>query len=156
MTALELRIIAYAIAALVLLGGSGFIGYRITANHYERVIALDKAAQDQAVQAAQRKAISDLEAQQAATQRAETQYATLKNQYDDLGSRLADSVRTYAQLRGGIVSATSTAAAAADAAAQGAERTSQLASLVRQTVDAVTSDSAQCAGLQTWARSLSQ
>lgn len=154
MTALEIRLIAYAIAAIVLLGGAGFIGYRVTANHYETLIARDRAAQDKALQDAKDQFIAAQQAQQSATRESEQKYVDLKNQYDALGSHLADSVRQYATLRSGIVSATSTAATAADAASQSAQRTSELASLVRQAVDAIADDSAQCAALQQWAGSL--
>lgn len=154
MTPLEIRLIAYAIAAIALLGGSGFISYRVTANHYEALIARDRQAQDKALQDAQQSVIAAQQAQQSATQASEKKYVDLKNQYDALGSHLADSVRQYATLRSGIVSATSTAATAADAAAQSAERTSELAILVRQAVDAIADDSAQCAALQQWAGSL--
>ena len=51
MTALELRLIAYALAALALIAGVSRVTYGITANHYEAVIAKDHAANDAAVQA---------------------------------------------------------------------------------------------------------
>lgn len=154
MTPLEIRLIAYAIAALGLLTGSGLIVYRITSNHYEALIARDRQAQDKALQDAQQNVIAAQQAQQNATRESEQKYVDLKNQYDALGSHLADSVRQYAALRGGIVSSTSTAATAADAASQSAQRVGELAVLVRQAVDAISDDTAQCAALQQWAGSL--
>lgn len=152
MNPLELRLIAYAIVTLFLLGGAGWAGHRLTALHYEAIISRNQIAQDQAVLAQQTKALAVLQVQQAATQAAEKQYADLKSTSDGLSQRLADSVSNYAALHRGIMSATSAATAAADAASQGAKRDSELAGLVRQATEACQGDAAELTALQTWAR----
>ena len=156
MTALEIRLIAYAISALVLLGGSGFIGYRVTANHYEALIARDRDAQDKALQGAKDQVIAVQQAQQSAIQASEQKYVDLKNSYDALSADLARSVQQYSQIHSGIVSATSSTAALADATRQSAQRTGELTELVRQAASACASDSAQLTALQTWASALSR
>lgn len=152
MNALELRLIAYGLAALVLLGGSGYVGHKLTANHYERVLQAEHAAQEKAVLVEQQKTIAAQAAQQAAAQAAEKQYADLQSHVDDLSQRLAGSVSDYTKLRSGLVSATATSATLADAAREGAERNSQLAELVRQATSACESDAAQLTALQLWAK----
>ena len=151
MTPLEVRIIAYSIAAILFATGNIWIGYHFTAQHYEAIAARDALARDQAIQTQQEKAIAALTAQQAATAAAEKQYADLKTTADDLSQRLADSVSGYASLRRGILSATATAAGAVDAAAEGARRDQELAGLVRQATEACLGDAAQLNAFQTWA-----
>ncbi len=46
MTALEIRIIAYALLALSLIGTAAYITHRLDANHYETIIAKSDAAQE--------------------------------------------------------------------------------------------------------------
>lgn len=154
MTALELRLIGYGLAALLLVGLIGGGGYKLASHHYERLMQADRAAQQQAVLVEQQKTIAAQAAQQAATQAAEKQYADLQAHADDLASRLSSSVSDYAKLRGSLVSASATSAALADAARQGAERNSELASLVRQATESCEGDAAELTALQTWARGL--
>jgi hypothetical protein len=134
-----------------MLSGAAWTAYKLTSMHYESIIAADQHAQDVALQASQDKAIADLKTQQAATQAAEKQYADLKTTYDGLSGKLADGVRAYAELRRGLVSATSTAAALADAASQGASRDSELAKLSGQAAQSCLDDAAALTGLQAWA-----
>src|SRR5579859_5820342 len=136
MTLLELRLIAYGILFLGIVGASAWGSYVITSHHYERVMQAERLAQDAALQTHQAKAIADLQAQQAATTAAEKQFETLKAISDGLSQRLADSVSNYASLRGSVLSTATSAAALANAARQGAQRDSQLAGLVRQAVAA--------------------
>lgn len=77
MTALEIRLIAYAVLGLIVLGGAAWGGHKLTAMHYEALIARDKAAQDQALQSAQQRVIAAQQAQQAAEQKAETDHENL-------------------------------------------------------------------------------
>lgn len=154
MTALELRLIAYGLAALLLLGGAGWLGYHFTAAHYERVIASDKAAQSVALQDAQQRVIAAQAAQAQATQQAEQKYADLKTSYDALSNDLAHSLQQYAQIHSGIVSATAGTAALADAARESASRTEELARLSGLAAQACLDDSASLTGLQIWAAAL--
>src|SRR6185437_16733560 len=57
-TALELRIIAYGALALALMAFGGWSGYRLTANHYQALIAADRSAPSQALADAQAKTIA--------------------------------------------------------------------------------------------------
>jgi hypothetical protein len=52
MTALELRLIVYAILALGVIGGSVWVGAHFTAQHYQILIAKDHAAEAQLAAAA--------------------------------------------------------------------------------------------------------
>jgi hypothetical protein len=155
-TALELRIIAYALLALVLLGGSAWVGHRLTAIHYESLLAAEKAAQAAALQDAQRNTIAAQQAQAEALQQAEKQYADLKVDYDSLGGRLADSVRQYAALRSVILSQAGNAAPKPDAVPQGASGDSRLATLSGHAATACLEDAAELTALQSWARAVSE
>lgn len=77
MTALEIRLLGYALLGLLVIGGSGWIGHKLTRMHYEALIARDRDAQDQALQTAQRNVIAAQQAQAAAEQRAEQDHETL-------------------------------------------------------------------------------
>lgn len=77
MTALEIRLIAYAILGLILMGGSAWAGHKLTAMHYEALIARDKAAQDEALQSAQQRVIAAQQAQAAAENKAEKDHEVL-------------------------------------------------------------------------------
>lgn len=155
MNPLEVRLIAYGILALLIITSSGYAGHKLTAMHYQAVIAEDKAAQDRALQEAQRDVIAAQQVQAAAIQASEKKYEDLKGSYDAISSQLADSVRAYAGLRGGVMSATSSAASAADAASRSAQSASELAGLVQQASNACLNDSARLTALQLWAESLS-
>jgi len=155
-TALEIRLVAYAVLALGLLGSAAYVGHWLTARHYESLIAADRASQDKALQDAQKLVIEVQEAQQEAVQAAEKKYADLKINYAALSDNLARSVQPYSQIHSGLVSATASTAAVADAARASTQRTSELAELVRQTVVACSSDSAELTALQVWANSLSR
>lgn len=151
MTALEIRLIAYALGFLAIVGVTAWSVHTLDAHHYERLEAADKLAQAAAFQAQQQKTIDDLKAQQAATQAAEKQLETLKAATDGTSRQLSDSVRAYAELRRGLLSATSTAATLADATSKGAQRDSELANLVQQATAGCLNDAAALTALQTWA-----
>ena len=155
MSPLEIRLIAYGLLAIILMGSSGYAGHKLTAMHYQAIIAEDKHAQDIALQEAQRDVIAAQQAQATAVQASEKKYEDLKGSYDAISTQLADSVRAYAGLRSGVMSATSTAASAADAASRSAQSASELAGLVQQASTACLNDSARLTALQTWAQSLS-
>lgn len=155
MTALEIRLIAYALTALILLGGAGWLGYHFTAAHYERVIALRDAAEAKALDESRQQVIAAQQAQAEAIQKGETRYADLKTQYDSLSGNLANSVRQYASLRGLIVSSAPGTSPKPDAAGPSAASLDGLAELVRRATAACANDSAELTGLQTWAGSLS-
>ncbi len=154
MTALEIRLIVYAVLAFMLLGMAGYLGYHFTAAHYERVIALRDAAESRALQDAQSKVIAVQKAQEEATQKAETKYATLKNSYDALSNDLASSVQQYASLHRLIVSRPADTPTKPNAAGSSSSSIDSLTELVRQATAACTSDSAELTALQTWAGSL--
>lgn len=75
--ALEIRLIAYGLLALILLGSSAWAGHKLTAMHYEALIARDKAAQDEALQSAQQRVIVAQQAQAAAENKAEKDHEVL-------------------------------------------------------------------------------
>lgn len=152
MTALEIRLILYSLAGLLLIGGSVWLGYHFTREYYVDQIERTQAAQAQALSQAQQAVIAAQNTQQAASQAAEKQYADLSKANGDLSNRLASSLQNYTQLRGGIVSATSTAAAAVNAASEGTRRNTELVGLVRQATDACLGDAAQLTALETWAK----
>lgn len=77
MTALEIRLIGYALLLLAIVSGSAWAGYKLTAIHYEGAIARDKAAQNEALQSAQQNVIIAQRAQAAAEQQAEKDHAIL-------------------------------------------------------------------------------
>lgn len=77
MTALEIRLIAYAILGFILMGGSAWAGHKLTAMHYEALIARDKSAQDEALQSAQQRVIAAQQAQAAAETKAEKDHEVL-------------------------------------------------------------------------------
>lgn len=147
MNALELRAIIAVVLALL----SGWGGYTLASHHYERLEAQAQVSRDQVAQAQQQKTIADLKSQQAATAAAEQKYVDLQAATNGLSDQLARSVQNYSDLRRGLVSATSTAAAAADAAREGADRDRELAGLVQQATAACLSDSTALTALQTWA-----
>ncbi len=93
MTALEIRLIAYALLALILLGGAGWVGHRLTARHYEALIAANKAAQDEALQEAQRDVIAAQAAQAQALQRAEKDHEALVESDTTARNAVLGSVR---------------------------------------------------------------
>lgn len=154
MTALELRLISYGLAALLLLCGSAWLGCHFTAAHYERVIASDKAYQALALQDAQQKVIAAQQAQQSATQKAEQQYADLKTSYDALSNALADSVRQYTALSGRNLPAASGSPAQPDASSQGTGGDTELANTAGQAAQACLDDAAHLAALEAWISAL--
>jgi septal ring factor EnvC (AmiA/AmiB activator) len=152
MTALEIRLLAYLGAGIAYTALIVWATVTLTNHHWERVTAADRLAQAAQVQAQQQKTIDDLKAQQAATAAAEQKYAELKANTAGLSDQLSRSVSEYSALRRGLVSATSSTAALADAARAGAQRDSELAGLVRQATEACQGDAAQLTALQIWAR----
>src|SRR6185437_9194081 len=58
-----------------LMAFGGWSGYRLTANHYQALIAADRDAQDKALSQAQAATITAQQAQATASQQAEQQYA---------------------------------------------------------------------------------
>lgn len=77
MTALEVKLIAYALLALILFGGSAWVGAHFTAKHYQAVIAANTAAQTQALLQAQQRVIDAQNAQKAAETAAENAHALM-------------------------------------------------------------------------------
>lgn len=156
MTALEVRILAYGLVVLSLMAFGGWSGYRLTRNHYEAVIAADRAAQDKALAQAQAATIAAQQAQAAATQASEKQYAALKASYDGLGARLADSVREYASLHRLILSEGSGPSAEPHAAGTGAGGDSSLAALSGRAASACLQDAAELTALQSWTQAIGE
>ena len=156
MTALELRLIAYGLGALLIIGTVGTGGYKLAAHHYQALMAADKAAQEEALHEADQRVIAAQQAQAAASDAAEKQYENLKADSDALGHRLTDSLREYAALRGLIVSEASHPAGSADAAGQGTQGNPGIADLSGQAASACLEDAAKLTSLQTWAKAISQ
>jgi len=77
MTALEIRLIAYAVLTLGLLGSAAYVSHKLTAMHYQAVLDADRAAQDKALQQAEQRVIAAQAAQAQAIQQAERDHATL-------------------------------------------------------------------------------
>lgn len=77
MTPLELRIIAYALAALLSFGAVAWGVHTLDAHHYERIAQADKLAQDQALQDAQQQVIAAQAERAAATQQVERAHELL-------------------------------------------------------------------------------
>ena len=152
MTALEIRLLSYIAAGLLYTGLIIWGTVTLTSHHFERIEAADRLAQAAQVQTQQQKTIDDLKAQQAATQAAEQKYADLKATTAGLSDQLSRSVSEYTALRRGLVSTAASTAALADAARQGTERDSQLASLVRSATEACEGDAAELTALQQWAK----
>src|SRR5690348_7021218 len=110
MTVLELRILVYGLAALLIISGAGFCGYELSAHHYQRLMAADQVAQQNAVIAEQQKNVALVAQQQAASIAAEKQYEDLKASATHLGGELATSLREYAALRASLVPSAASAA----------------------------------------------
>lgn len=156
MTALELRLIAYGLLAFLMLGGSGFGGYQLASHHYERLMAADQLAQQNAVIAAQEKTAAVVAAQQAASIAAEKQYEDLRTSANTLGDQLANSLRQYASLRDAIVSTAGSSAASAHAASKGPSGDQSLTGLAGQAATGCLEDAAELTALQSWALRISQ
>ena len=77
MTLLEVKLIAYGLLALILFGGSAWVGAHFTAKHYEAVLAANQAAQQQALIQAQQRVIDAQNAQKAAETAAENAHALM-------------------------------------------------------------------------------
>lgn len=153
--ALEIRIIAYAVLAIVLLGGAGWAGHHFTALHYEALIARDKLSQDRALQDAQQRVIAVQAAQDSARQQAEKQYADLKSNYDGLSQRLVASVRAFTDtIRSGAVPSVSPATAGTHAASPGPGSAGAIADAAGAASQGCLRDAAALASLQTWIRSI--
>lgn len=93
MTALEIRLILYGALVLALIGFGGWSGYRLTRNHYEAVLAADKAAQQDALAMAQRNVIAAQKAQQVATQQAQKDHEALVTADTQSRNAILGSVR---------------------------------------------------------------
>jgi len=156
MTALEIRLLAYALLALILLGGAGYVGAHFTALHYERVMAADRAAQTQAILIEQQKTIAAQAAQQAATQAAEKQYEDLKASADATAQRLSDSVRQLAALHSFVLSSPPGSPAQPDATPAESTGPDRLAAAAGRVDKTCREDAARLTALQTWATSLTR
>ena len=156
MTALEIRLIAYGLLLALIVGGSGFMGYRISSRHYQALMAADKAAAQQAVLVQQQKVIAAQAAQQAASVAAEKQVEDAKASSALIGDELARSLRSYAYLRRSLLSAAAKPPSGADAATQGTSGPEGIAGLAGQAATACEEDAATLSALQSWARAISQ
>ena len=136
MTALEFRLIAYGLLFLIIVGGSGFLGYHIAARHYQAVMAADRAASEQAVLAQQERTIAAQNAANAASVAAEKQYEDLKASSALVGDELSRSLRAYAYLRRSLMSSKSNTPSGSNATARGPEGDQSLAGLAGQAAKA--------------------
>lgn len=156
MTPLEMRLICYGLAALLIIGGAGVGGYELAAHHYQRLAAAEQIAQANAVIAQQQKNAALVAQQQAAGVAAEKQYDDLKASATTLGDELADSLREYESLRTHLLPTTASTASEPDAAPAGAGGTEQVATLAGSAATACLGDAAELQALQSWAKSISQ
>ncbi len=77
MSPLEIRIILYAVGALIFGGSIAWGAVSITSHHYERIMAADKLAQDEALQDAQQKVIAAQAEREKATQQVQKAHELL-------------------------------------------------------------------------------
>lgn len=100
MSALEIRLIAYAVALVALLGATSWETWRLTADHYQAVHAKElKAAQD-ALEREQAHTIEVQNQQAAITANVGQRYEALQADRDRLARQFADSVRAFAAAAG--------------------------------------------------------
>lgn len=93
MTPLEIRIILYAVGALVFGGSIAWASVTLTNHHWERVTAAEKLAQDEALAEAQRTVIAAQKAQKDAETKVETEHEA-RTQADTVSrGAVLDSVR---------------------------------------------------------------
>lgn len=93
MTALEIRIIAYAVGFLLVVGMTAWAVHTLDAHHYERIEAAEKAAQADLLAEAQRNVIAAQTAQRAAETKVETEHE-LRTQADTVSrAAVLSSVR---------------------------------------------------------------
>ena len=156
MSALEIRLLAYGLLAFLVIGGAGIGGYELAAHHYQRIMAIDQIAQQNAVIAANEKTQAIVAQQQAASVAAEKRYEDLQTSASTLGDELTRSLREYASLRDRIVSASSHAPSGAHAAGEGTSGARGLAGMAGQAAEACEQDANELTALQLWARSISE
>lgn len=156
MTALEIRLLGYGLLLILIVGGSAFMGYRLSSRHYQALMTADKAAEQQAVLAQQEKVIAARMAQEAASVAAEKQVEDAKASSALIGDELARSLRSYAYLRSSLMSAASKPTADSHASAEGAAGNPGLTGLAGQAATACEEDAATLSALQSWARAISQ
>ena len=156
MTALEIRLLAYGLLAFLVIGGAGIGGYELAAHHYQRLMALDQIAQQNAVIAANEKTQAVVAQQQAASVAAEKRYEDLQTSASTLGDELTRSLREYASLHRDILSSSSHTTSGAYAAGQGTGSAGSLAGVAGQAAEACEQDAAELTALQQWARRISE
>lgn len=156
MTTLEIRLLAYGLLAFLVIGGAGIGGYELAAHHYQRIMAIDQIAQQNAVIAANEKTQAIVAQQQAASVAAEKRYEDLQTSASTLGDELTRSLREYASLRDRLVPAGSHAPSGAHAAGEGTSGARGLAGMAGQAAEACEHDANELTALQLWARSLSE
>jgi len=106
MTALEIRLIGYALVFLAIVGSAFYLGHHVASIHYETLIAADKAAQTQALLAAQQRVIAAQNAQEAAQTAAESEHEQRTQADAASRSTLLDGMRGLeTAVRSRIVSA---------------------------------------------------
>lgn len=93
MTALEIRLIAYALLGSLLIGGTAWATWHLTSDHYKVVIDERQIATDQAI-AVKQQQIDQLTAARAAVeQQAQVDHAKLVEANSRLSASMSDSLR---------------------------------------------------------------
>lgn len=119
MTPLEIRLIAYALGFLAIVGMTAWGVHTLDKHHYERITSLQKLAQDEALAEAQRTVIAAQKAQKDAETKVETEHE-LRTQADTVSrAAVLSSVRG---LESAVHSRILSAAVANPGAVQAAER----------------------------------
>lgn len=156
LTGLEVRILAYGLLALALVGGASLETWRLTSSHYQALMTADKAAEQQAVLTQQQKVIAAQTSQQAASEAAQRQVEDAKASAVILGDQFSGVLRQYTSLYRRIVSTPATTSSRPDVSPEESAGDPGLAGVAGQAVAACEADAAQLAAFQTWAKSVSQ
>src|ERR1700749_337142 len=93
MEAFEIRLIGYIALGLMLMGGAGWCGYKITSMHYESLMAKDEIAQYKIVQDAQASLIALERERDNLKQQVEKDHAAMVQADTASRNAILDSVR---------------------------------------------------------------
>jgi len=144
MTTLEIRLLAYALLALILFGGSAWVGAHFTAKHYQAILTAQEAAQTQALVQAQQRVIDAQNAQKAAETAAENEHE-LRTQADAASrSAVLDSMRGLESAVRNRLSAAVANSGSVQAAQPSASEASAIAGLVERVNSSLDAFTAAC------------
>lgn len=142
---LEIRLIAYGLLAITLMGGSAYAAHRLTAMHYQALMASDRAAQQDTLAKAQQDVIAAQAAQTEATQRAEKDHEALVTADTQSRNAILGSVRNLeTALHLSAVPATVADPSKFGGAAPGAASPDEIANLVDRLNGSIAAATAAC------------